>query len=296
MAYTSNIFVGKTRRLAVNDVRFGRRTQAEAARYYGVHRATIHKWIKRASADYREFIRTKSSRPKSSSKQLPKATVNQVIQLRKQTGRCAEVLHILLNRKAVQISLSSVERTLQREQLTKKKKRVKPSYAKLRRPLPSSPGILLEIDTIYFLKENGSRFFIYAVIDLYSRAAYAEYSKVINTRASTIAIRNATRYFGFPIKLIQSDNGQEFGEELYFSLKQEGIKLRHTRVRRPNDNAHIERFNRTIQEECFGSSFPDERTIVKKLQKYIDHYNKERPHLGLDCKTPFEMLRMLPSS
>lgn len=33
------------------------------------------------------------------------------------------------------------------------------------------------------------------------------------------------------------------------------IAIRHTRLGRPNDNAHIERFNRTIQEECTGSYF-----------------------------------------
>jgi len=33
-------------------------------------------------------------------------------------------------------------------------------------------------------------------------------------------------------------------------LESKRIKIRHTRLGKPNDNAHIERFNRTIQEEC----------------------------------------------
>ena len=32
-------------------------------------------------------------------------------------------------------------------------------------------------------------------------------------------------------------------------LDKNSIQIRHTRVRRPNDNAHIERFNRTMHDD-----------------------------------------------
>ena len=54
---------------------------------------------------------------------------------------------------------------------------------------------------------------------------------------------------------MQSDNGLEFSEHFAQRLKSNNIALRHTRLGRPNDNAHIERFNRTIQEECTGNYY-----------------------------------------
>ena len=65
----------------------------------------------------------------------------------------------------------------------------------------------------------------------------------------------------------------------------------HSRVRRPNDNAHIERFNRTIQEECVGSTNPFSEELYGKVLSYLAYYNEERLHLGIQCKAPLEMLQ-----
>jgi len=70
MAYTTNPYLPKVRRLAVNDVEVRSMSQASVARKYGVHRATIGRWIKRASPDRKEFIRTRSSRPSHHPHQL----------------------------------------------------------------------------------------------------------------------------------------------------------------------------------------------------------------------------------
>jgi len=57
-----------------------------------------------------------------------------------------------------------------------------------------------------------------------------------------------------------------------------------------NDNAHIERFNRTIQEECFRRRPPNELTVRHELKKYIAFYNNDRLHLSLDLLTPTQFV------
>lgn len=52
--------------------------------------------------------------------------------------------------------------------------------------------------------------------------------------------------------MVQCDNGREFGERFKLILDKNDIQIRHTRVRRPNDNARIERFNRTMRDELIG--------------------------------------------
>ncbi len=77
MAYTSNPHIGKTRRKAVRDVRNGS-SVAAVARWYGVHRTTVHRWIKRAPVDHRVFIETLSSAPKTQARALPKEVVDRI--------------------------------------------------------------------------------------------------------------------------------------------------------------------------------------------------------------------------
>ncbi len=92
--------------------------------------------------------------------------------------------------------------------------------------------------------------------------------------------------------MVQTDNGMEFGKKFQDELLRRGINWRHTRVRRPNDNAHIERFNRTLREKCLGDYLPSKETLEEaqaRLEKYLDFYNHKRLHLGLQFITPMQM-------
>jgi transposase InsO family protein len=61
-------------------------------------------------------------------------------------------------------------------------------------------------------------------------------------------------------------------------------------VRKPNDNAHVERFNRTLQEECLKKLAVDVRIFNRILPKYLRYYNTERLHLGINLQTPVSLL------
>ena len=289
MAYTSNPYVGKARRLAVNDVLYGRCSITEAACKYGVTRSTIWRWMKKAPRDHRVLIQTLPSRPRHHPNQLKPEVVMRIIQLRRELKRCAVIIHAQLRREGVQVSLSSVKRTLKRHNLTRKKKQAT-CYTSLPRPLADAPGVLVQVDTIHFINPDKSRFYIYAVIDTYSRLAYAEYHPRLSQATSHSVIMQAQKRFGFPIMMIQTDNGPEFKDGLQASLGRQRIHLRHSRIRTPNDNAHVERFIRTIQEECFGGFLPNENTVAKKLKAYIVFYNTHRLHLSLNCLTPTEFM------
>jgi len=290
MPYTSNPYVRKTGRDAVCDVRSGRLTVSKAARYYGVARSTIYRWVKKAPKHNRAYIETLSSRPHYHPNQLSKETVTRIVELRFKTGRCAQILHEMLRREGIRVSLSSVKRTLKRNNLTRKKKQARLAVWKIPKPKVKGLGDLVEIDTIHYVRPNGSRFYLYVLLDVFSRYGYAEYRKKLSIKDSLSVVENALNYFNFKINTVQSDNGYEFEEGFCLGIRRWRIRCRHTRIRKPNDNAHVERFNRTIQEECFGSKLPSELTINHKLQKYLNYYNKERLHLGINCSTPQEVV------
>jgi transposase InsO family protein len=285
MAYTSNPLMGKVRRLAVNDVIFGRLNQSQTALKYGVTRSAICKWMQRATKDHKTFIETLPSRPLFHPNQISEDVIERLVYWRDKTHRCAPVIHAHLVQEGHQISVATVGRILAREGLTRKKKRA-PWGTRIPRPLSDRPGSLVEIDTMHVVKADYSRFYIFAVIDTYSRLGYAEYANTLRQTKSLEIIQKAHAYFGFPFQMVQSDNGPEFKTGFKHQLQSKDIHLRHSRIRRPNDNAHIERFIRTIQDECFNGSHPRETTVPGKLARYIDYYNNQRLHLSLGLTTP----------
>src|ERR1035437_2046399 len=72
----------------------------------------------------------------------------------------------------------------------------------------------------------------------------------INTHESLNFVQEAERAARFSFDTVQSHNGQEFSSWFTWHMGVMGIAHRHSRVRMPNDNSHIERFNRTLEEEC----------------------------------------------
>lgn len=288
MAYTSNPYAPKARRLAVNLVKTGSK-KAHVARMYGVHRATIGKWLKKATKHSGEKIWTQSSAPHSHPNQLPETTVDRIVTLRLKYKRCAPVLHGYLQKEGIVVSLASVGRVLKREKLVRKKKPAS-FYTPLPRPAADGLGALVQMDTIHYVKADKSRFYIYTVIDTYSRMGYAEYHPKLSQTMSYAVVMRAQKLFGFHFSMIQTDNGPEFKDWFQLALARHKMKLRHSRVSTPNDNAHIERFNRTLQEECFNGKLPKEDLANKMLQAYIHYYNHERIHLGISLLTPTDFV------
>lgn len=292
MPYTSNPYAPKARMMARNDVVQGRLTIQQAACKYGVNRSTIWRWVKKAKRMHlhgKTYIWTESSAPHRHPNMLKPKVVNRIIELRQTLKRCAPVIHKHLLLEGYSVSLSSVERLLRRLGMVRKKRQTVP-YMPIPKPDPLFPGALVQVDTIHFIRSDASRCYVYSLIDVYSRLAYAEYHPRLSHAASYQVILNAQKYFGFPFKTVQTDHGAEFSESLWQLLRRKKIVLRHSRVRKPNDNAHIERFNRTIQEECFGRRNPQEASVEKQLKDYLLYYNTKRLHLGLNLQTPTQFV------
>lgn len=290
MAYTTNPKLPRLRMQAVTMVRRGASTR-EVARYFGYNQSTIARWAARAPFDGRETIPTLRSKPKSHPKSLAPEIVAAIVTERLKHGRCAEVVHDDLLERGIKVSLSSVKRTLARQELLRPKSKWKRIRPYVHRPLALAPGDLVQTDTIHFIDWiTGRRFYIYTVLDLYSRTAYAEvHDRLRQTTALSVVLRAQT-YMSFGFKTVQSDNGPEFARYFHDMLAAKGIALRHSRVRQSNDNAHVERFNRTIQDECLGK-YPVRKFVTKaKLNSYLRYYNHERKHMGIELKRPTELV------
>lgn len=259
------------------------------ARHFGVSPGTVSKWVRKARVIGMHPIPTKSSRPWRSPLALSREIVQAIIVERSGRRRCAEVVHQALVRKGIVVSLSSVKRTLDRCGLLKKRSPWKRPHDSTPRPEASHLGALLQADTVHIMAPDGSRIYVYTIIDLYSRWAYAEVVEKIGASQSVLFVRHAQQKAPFQFEMVQTDNGAEFSIWFTHALKITRISHRHSRVRQSNDNAHIERFNRTIQEECLDQIAPTILSLRKAIPPYLKYYNTERLHMGINFKTPAEM-------
>ena len=179
--------------------------------------------------------------------------------------------------------------------LDSRRKKRNRQYKGLPRPNVLAPGDLVEIDTIHLYNPvSKKKRYLYTVIDVYTRMAYAKVYDELRPGLSVQTILEAQVKLGFKFKTVQADNGPEFGKHFAERLQAKGIAIRHTRLHRPNDNAHIERFNRTIQEECTGSYYLESESLDAlnmRISNYLDYYNNNRIHLGLRFMTPSQMLQ-----
>lgn len=292
MPYTSNPNLERVRMQAVRLVKQGWATR-EVARHFGYSHSSVVRWVGRVKEDHLHGnggVPTRSSRPQSHPRSLPENIVQAIIAERLKHGRCAEVIHADLTEQGVQVSLSSVKRTLARYELLKSRRKWKRIRESLPRPEVTGPGSLVQMDTVHFVDwSTGERFYLYTLIDLYSRWAHAEVHDKLSQAVSLRVALRAQAQAGFTFVMIQTDNGPEFAKYFHDMLKARNIALRHSRVRQSNDNAHVERFNRTLQDECV-SSYPLRRNVTQaRLDEYLEYYNTERRHMGIGLRRPREL-------
>lgn len=88
-------------------------------------------------------------------------------------------------------------------------------------------------------------------------------------------------------KVIRSDNGREFiATSLLTWLKDQGVEPVQVAKASPQQNGYIERFNGSMRDELNREvlhSLTEARVVIGQRVK---HYNTERPHAGLEMRTP----------
>jgi len=285
MAYTKNPYLPRVRRDAADLVRRGWGVR-KVARYVGVSPGTISKWVKKAGHIGYYPIPTLSSRPKHHPRQLSQELVRKICHKRILIKRSSEVVHQELINEGVAVSLASVKRTLDRMGLLKKRSPWKRYHPPILRPNVEKQGDLVQVDTVHLPTPEG-RVYVFTLLDVYSRWAYARAYPHANTRTALRFLQRAQRLASFRFKTLQSDHGSEFSQWFTDHVI---AGHRHSRVRRPNDNAHLERFNRTVQEECLDGIPKTVKDLNTALKKYIPYYNEKRLHFGLKLQTPLQAL------
>lgn len=287
MAYTTNPKLPRIRMEAVRLVKYRGWSTRQVARYTGYNQSAIVKWCKKDPTGGWRQIPTRSSKPQSHSKQLKPSIIEKIIEQRERHKRCAEVVHQELLNQGVRTSLSSVKRTLERNGLIKKRSPWKRYHPHVDRPFVENPGDLMQLDSVHLMISAKKRIYVMTMIDVYSRWTYAKAYEKMNGATAVSFVREAQVKAGFKFEMLQSDHGPEFSRYFVERIKADH---RYSRIGKPNDNSHIERFNRTLQEECLDKMPREVYILNRVLKEYLIYYNQERLHMGIKMLTPLQMI------
>ena len=85
-----------------------------------------------------------------------------------------------------------------------------------------------------------------------------------------------------------SDRGCQYASSEYVQLlKEHNIRISMTETGDPKDNAQAERINNTMKNELLkGKRFTDIQQVIDAVDKAVDFYNNERPHMSIGMMTP----------
>jgi len=166
---------------------------------------------------------------------------------------------------------------------------------KLRKPKDfrsNDIGDLIEIDTIVKFDWGIKRYVITAV-DTNTRYSFAWTYRRANSSNTRDFFKKLEQVFPYQIKHVQTDNGSEFHRYFKDYLKDKGVVHYWNYPSKPFLNGHIEKFNRTIQEEFIDQHsvlLEEPKKFNHRLMDYLIWYNTQRPHWSLKLMSPVDYL------
>lgn len=267
----------------------------------GIHRSTVYRWMKRAKTAQGTLsslhLERKSTRPRKTYKHIFTHQERVDIEaFRSKRGQMVEKITRKLN---LEVNWRTVHRFLKDRNLVRE-------YGYHRRPRFQDTVHMhakntktigyLQMDVKYITPElSGLTWtcFEYAVIDIFSRYKEAVILNHLDQDGSMSALLEILPKLPFKPVFIQTDNGLEFQGR--FQALCTKLQLKHHWIHKstPNENAIIERSFRTDEEEFF---FYMEKAPVhydelrEWFATWLYEYNYERLHLGINLKTPYEIV------
>ena len=274
----------------------------EVCRRYGISRQTYYRYRRRYLAEGLAGLEDRSRRPLEPANQIPIEVEIRICEMRKDHPRWgARRIRAELTRAGVEApAVSTIHQTLRRNGLVATGPRRRPKADKRFEREVSND--LWQIDATQIPCDDGTKGWGINLLDDHSRyllAAVAGPSATGELAWDTFEAA-ASRY-GLPRQVL-SDNGLIFTGRLHqvevvfeTSLRDLGVELINSAPYHPQTLGKLERFHRTLKEWLTDEGPPwDLDHLQELLDGFRFHYNRQRPHQGIDDATPAERYRLQP--
>jgi transposase InsO family protein len=285
-------------RLVITAVVVEGRSPGEVATAYGVSRSWVYELVARYRAEGDTALEPRSQRPKTSPRKLPQATVELIVELRRDlegqgldAGPDTIVWH-LEHHHGLTVSTSSVLRYLRRAGLITPQpaKRPKASYIRFQAELPNE---CWQADVTHYPLADGTDAEILCFVDDHSRYALSVTAhQPVTGTVVVAAFRSAVDHHGPPASTL-TDNGMVSTTRLSggrggrngfeTELRRLGVTQKNSRPNHPTTCGKVERFQQTLKR--WLRARPNQPATLAQLQPllddFVEHYNQRRPHRSL---------------
>ena len=176
----------------------------------------------------------------------------------------------------------------------------KPKYQRFK----DYPIGFVHIDIKYLpqMADESKRRYLFVAIDRATRMVCVQLRHSKTANDAKAFLKSVTERFPFKVSKVLTDNGKEFTNKVFgqkaadntheFDLlcQSLGIEHRLTKVRRPQTNGMVERFNGRIADILRTHHFQSGKELEHTLKRYIDLYNNHLPQANLNCRTPCQVM------
>jgi transposase InsO family protein len=226
---------------------------------------------------------------------LPDLTKRTILMLKQAnpTWGCQKISDMLTRGPALPASAAAVAQVLHEAGYQMEEVTTRPHPDKVRFFERAKPNQLWQTDLFTFiLKRQNRRVYLVAFMDDHSRFLVSYGLHASQSAALVLEVlRSGIASHGRPEEIL-TDNGSQYvtwrGKSAFAKeLDKRGIKHVVAMPRRPQTLGKIERFWGTLWRECIETAvFIDLGDAQKRIGLFIDHYNFQRPHQGIEGLTP----------
>lgn len=281
---------------------------SEVAAAFAVSIRTVRKWLARFRAGGGAALSNHASAPARVAGRLAAATVALIAHLRRSLRMTGAAIAAKLG-----LARSTVARWLRREGLGRLD-RIDPP-APVRRYQRERPGELIHLDikklgrfgqpghrvtgTRTTGRSRGAGWdFVHVAVDDATRLAYVEVLADERKHTTTGFLLRALRWFrdhGIRAERVMTDNGSAYRSRRFGkALRLLAIRHIFTRPYTPKTNGKAERFIQTLLREwAYGLAYPSAQTRNADLPRWLDWFNRARPHSALNGLPPFSRVNNL---
>ena len=174
----------------------------------------------------------------------------------------------------------------------KRLKREKPDVL----AVPDAPNVTWSMDFMADRLGDGRAFRLLNVLDDFNREGLG--IEVDFSLPAERVIRSLDRIIEWRGKpgTIRVDNGPEYiSEKLRIWAEKQRIAIQHIQPGQPQQNAYVERCNRTVRHEWLDQYIIESiEEAQEQATKWLWTYNNDRPNVGIGGITPAMKLKMAP--
>jgi len=260
----------------------------------GISKHTLYDWKRKFDAEGPGGLvdRPRGGPRGSKLSELTKRTILMLKQSNPDWG-CQRISDMLLRGPALAASPSTVARVLVEAGYELHEEPTRPHPDKVRSFERARPNQLWQTDLFTFvLKRQNRRLYLVAFMDDHSRFLVSYGLHASQSTALVLEVlRAGLTSYPAPTEIL-TDNGTQYvtwrGKSQFSrELEKRGIRQVVARPRHPQTLGKIERFWGTLWKECIEAAvFLDLGDAQRRIGLFIDHYNFQRPHQGIDGLVP----------